>query len=224
MTQAPRYRKHAPTLAVLAYATIVLGADALAASGKTWPFAWGIFRWHMDNGADLSKLIAWFIIPFAFCAPWMDWQYLGVKRWRRGDVYILAGLVAAGMVAVLAIPLFPGLRTAFHGIKDASASVKWQFVSHHAIWTLSWLTGWEFLHRYVLLRHLGRSWPRFGWLLIPVFEGAYHLTWNSWAMPAGMVLFSLVVTFWARSRRNTLLPFLAHLAIELELIGFRIIT
>ena len=35
-----------------------------------------------------------------------------------------------------------------------------------------------------------------------------------------MVAFSVILTAWALRRRNTLLPFLAHLAIEVELVLF----
>jgi len=35
-----------------------------------------------------------------------------------------------------------------------------------------------------------------------------------------MVALSLVLTLWARKRQNVLLPFLVHLAIELELLVF----
>ena len=199
MPKGPAFR----AALAMAYVAAVLVMDALWFNGRI-----------MFHGADLFKLTAWFIIPFAVCIPRMDWAYFGFKRWRRIDYYLLGGLVAAGLVAVLAIPLFPGLRGALPSVGFL----------HNMVWTFSWLLGWEFLHRYLLLRRLGECWPRFGWLLIPVFEGAYHLTWwPALAMPAAMVAFSLVVTPWALRRQNTLLPFLAHLAVELELSAFLVL-
>jgi hypothetical protein len=40
----------------------------------------------------------------------------------------------------------------------------------------------------------------------------------------GMVLYSVVLTLWAIRRKNALLPFLAHLTIEIELIVFQILV
>ena len=201
----------------IVYAAIVLGLDALAFYGKVGPVNWGRLHWQLANGADLFKFSAWFVIPFAISLRGMDWGYFGVKRWRRVDIWFLAGLVAIELGVVLALPLFPGVRSAFPPLGRLSLSAKWAFVARETIWNLSWILGWEFLHRYFLLRAVCRRWPRFGWLIIPVFEGAYHLTWPTLWMPLAMVGFSLVATPWALKRRNALLPFLAHLAVELEL-------
>jgi hypothetical protein len=43
-------------------------------------------------------------------------------------------------------------------------------------------------------------------------------------MPAAMVIFSLIATYWSLKRRNGLLPFLAHLIIELQLTVFLILA
>jgi len=202
------------------YVAAVLVIDAFGLTYRLFPY-----RWFHFLGMDLFKLITWFVIPFVFCIPWMDWAYFGFKRWRRLDYFLLGGLVIAGLIAVIAIPLIPGLREMISTSSASSFSDKVLKFIHNMMWTFSWLLGWEFLHRYLLLRRLGARWPRFGWLLIPVFEGAYHLMWwPAWAMPAAMVAFSLVVTPWALRRRNTLLPFLAHLAVELEFSAFLVLA
>ena len=56
-----------------------------------------------------------------------------------------------------------------------------------------------------------------------IIEGLYHL---QKALPemGGMVVFSLIVTPWSMRRRNLLLPFLAHLLIELENLAFMFLT
>ena len=208
---------------VLTYAAGALAIDTLAVQGGAWPIDWTFFRWPTTHGADLFKFAAWFVIPFAFCLPRMDWGYLGIKRWRRVDLYILAGLAGAGVLAMAAVHLFPSLRNTYPSMAHYSAAAKWAYARHNIVWVLSWLVGWEFLHRYFLLAHLGQRCPRFGWLLIPLFEGAYHLQ-KPVLEAGGMVLISLVVTSWARTRRNALLPFLAHLVIELELLLFRVVV
>ena len=120
--------------------------------------------------------------------------------------------------AMLLIPMVPSLKATYGGFAAPGQAVG------HLTWTLSWLIGWEFLHRYVLLTHLDARWPNWGWLVIPFVEGAYHFVQQKpWPETLGMVALSLVVTSWARRRRNVLLPFLAHLAIELELIVFLLV-
>lgn len=164
-------------------------------------------------GADLFKFTTWFLIPFLVCVGRMDWQWFGIRRWRRIDYFLFAVVIVIEMLAVLCVRFLPTLRQA---LPDLHGESVWRF----AIWNASWLVGWEFMHRYVLLRRLSTSFPRFGWLLIPIYEGAYHLTWPSLAMPAGMVAFSIIATYWSLTRKNSLLPFLAHSIIEGQLTLF----
>ncbi|MCL4694164.1 MAG: CPBP family intramembrane metalloprotease, partial [Candidatus Hydrogenedentes bacterium] len=100
---------------------------------------------------------------------------------------------------------------------------KWEIIARGMLWTFSWLIGWEFLHRYFLLRPFAARWPRFGWLIVPFSEGVYHLQ-KAPIEAAGMVVFSLVLTAWALRRRNALLPFLAHLLVEIELVLFLVLA
>ena len=192
------------TLLALFYAGFVLFADI---------YLQRYFPRPMFFGADLFKFTAWFLIPFLVCIWRMDWQWFGIRRWRRNDYYLLAVVIVLEMLAVLCVHFLPTLRSALPDLHGES-------VLRFAIWNMSWLVGWEFMHRYVLLRRLSASFPRFGWLLIPIYEGAYHLTWPSPAMPAGMVAFSLIATYWSLKRRNGLLPFLAHAIIEGQLTLF----
>jgi len=207
---------------VIVYVAAVLAIDTLAVHGKTWPVDWRFFQWRAYS-ADLFKFIAWFVVPFLVCLPRMDWGYLGVKRWRRFDLYVLAGLAAAGALAVAVIPLFPSLRATYPSMAGYAAAAKWSYAGHNLLWILSWLLGWEFLHRYFLLTPLVKHAPRYGWLLIPVSEGLYHLQ-KPPLEAAGMVLASLAITYWALKRRNALLPFLAHFMIEIELVAFRLVV
>lgn len=209
------------TALVLVYVIAVLTIDTLALGGKRFGVDWSLFRWHLDSGFDLFKFVAWFVVPFACSLPSMDWGYFGLKRWQRIDVLLLLALTILGMLAVLAIPLFPFLRNYYQGLGHRSVQFKWWYTKYQLFWIGSWLVGWEFLHRCFLLKNLQARWPRRGWLLVPVFEGLYHLSKPTWLLEApGMVVLSLIVTFWAMKRKNVLLPFLAHLIIELELLLF----
>ncbi len=211
-------------MAAIAYAAAVLAVDTLAAQMVRWPFDWhGLFAWRMDSGFDLFKCVFWGAIPLAFCLRCMDWGWLGVARWRKTDLWLLAALAAAGSAAMLVIPLFPALRDIYPGLSGAPASARQEFAITYAIWTLSWLPAWEFLHRYFLLTRVDRAWPRLGWLIVPLSETLYHLQ-KPWPEAAGMLALSLVLTWWARKRRNLLLPLVVHAIIEAQLVLFILMT
>jgi hypothetical protein len=224
---------------VLIYAVVVLSADFLASAGYSWPFQWSVLLVHphtlctafkawgvpeslyswlradLLRQFDFFKFTFWLMIPLLFSIRWMDWGWFGVRRWKRMDRWLLAGFLAAGIAGVLLIPWFPSLRNEFPSLGQLPGTQKAAIFLGMMVWNLAWLPGWEFLHRYVLVRKLDTRWPRYGWMLIPVFETLYHL--NRPAMAAGMALFSIVATLWTRKRRNAMLPFIVHFAIEIAL-------
>ena len=201
----PRERDFLTPL-ILLYAAVVLIVD--------W-----FYHGPHPYGFDVYKFCAWFLIPFLVCLPGMDWGWYGIRRWRRMDYSIFAAALVLEMLAVLAVHFLPSLRQQLPTAPDTENVSR--FILLYTVYNFSWLLGWEFLHRYVILRRVSVRWPKWGWLLVPVFEGVYHLNW--WpviAMPAAMVLFSLVATWWSLKRQNGLLPLLAHLIIELQLTVF----
>ncbi|MCP4641636.1 MAG: CPBP family intramembrane metalloprotease [bacterium] len=217
MNTAQSQKKSAPWIFfAVGYVFAVLAVDTLATQGVvTGPIDWRICLWRGASGFDWFKFTFWFAVPFILCIPRMDWGAFGTSRWRKRDLSLLAALSVVGMLAVLTVRVFPSLDRAFPGLGDVPWSVKGHHAQWFLAWTFSWIVGWEFLHRYFLLRRLSARW-RWGWLIVPVSEGLYHLQ-QPIEMAAGMVLFSLVLTPWALRRKNILLPLLAHLIIELEL-------
>jgi hypothetical protein len=211
------------TVVIFGYVAAVLAVDTLAATGSSFLIDWRVFRRQLSNGFDVFKFVAWFVIPFVCCLPWMDWSFFGTRRWKRKDILILLGLAVMGAGAVLATRVFPSLARVYRGYGQHPWHTKWVYLRWSLLWTFSWLVGWEFLHRYFLLTHVQKRWPRFGWLLVPLFEGVYHIQ-KPLIEAGGMVVFSLFVTRWAALRRNALLPFLAHFIIELELVAFLLVT
>ncbi len=222
--------------AIVAYVALVLTVDALASLGAAWPFDWGWFQWRLDapfralglavpawtrrtpaDGADLFKLLFWFVIPFCLCLPRMEWSWFSPRQWRRLDWLLLAAMTALGGAAVLSIRCIPALRETYSGMSDLPWALRRGYGMSHLVWVAAWLPGWEFLHRYVLLRAIMLRLPKWGWLLVPLSEGLYHLQ-KPWIEALGMVLFSLALTWWSMKRRSLLLPFVAHLYIELLLI------
>jgi hypothetical protein len=193
-----------------AYVALVLSLDTF-----------GLARARFANGFDLFKFVAWFVVPFLICLPRMDWGALGIRGLRRVDWIIFGIALGLGALSILVVPLVPTLKSAFPHVP---AQYKWAYFSRMAIYNVSWVTGWEFMHRYFLLRTASKVSSRFGWLVVPLSETVYHLAWwPAWQMPAGMLIFSLIATRWSLSRKNVLLPFLVHFGIETELALFQII-
>lgn len=229
-------RKTMVFFAVIAYVLLVLGVDALAAQRVAWPFDWSVFQWRPDTLwrffdapapswtqlpllrlFDVFKFLFWFALPFCLCLSRMDWSWFSPKHWKRVDLYLLVLLVLLGGIAVVSVAFIPALRAAYPGLSHLPWSQRLLGGGAMLMWVASWLLGWEFLHRYVLLRAALWRFPRFGWLAIPLFETVYHLQ-KPGLEALGMALFSLALTWWSMKRRNLLLPFLAHVYIELALI------
>ena len=178
-------------IAVTAYVAVVLLIDALASQYVRTPVDFTKLIWRTSWGFDTFKFLVWFVIPFALSLRWMDWGALGFKRWKRVDVAILAGMVALGVAAVLFIQFIPALRDYYPRMANTPAVVKQRYFMQNLAWWASWLIGWEFMHRYFLLRAVDRSWPRWGWLIVPLFEALYHLQKHPLEM-VGMFALGLV--------------------------------
>ncbi|MBI5094451.1 MAG: hypothetical protein HZB26_18695 [Candidatus Hydrogenedentes bacterium] len=227
----PHARLKTKAVLVLTYAAVILLVDTLAAfaasgrpiRGVPIPHFFVVFRWQFPNGFDLFKFLFWFLIPFLWSLPSLDWRYFGLGRWKRVDRILFPVFLAVGLLSLTLIPHIPSLRSTYHGMGYLSATQKWQYAQIQLLWTLSWLLGWEFLHRYALLRSVAAAWPRFGWLLVPLAEGLYHLQ-KPPLEALGMVVFSVLACRWTMSRKNILLPFGVHLAIELGLVAYLLVA
>jgi len=199
-------KTHPGVFLVIAYVAAVLIYDWLT-----------MHQYLRPSGFDWYKFSAFLVVPFLLSLPKMDWGYFGVTRWRRVDLYCLAALGAVGVVSVLLIRYFPSLRDMYHPVESG----KWAYSKYMLIHLSAWLIGWEFMHRYFLLRHVSKAWPKYGWLLVPLSETLYHLQ-----KPAleclGVALFMPILTYWTLARRNVLLAFLVHATIEIALLIYRI--
>ncbi len=208
-------------LLVFSYVALVLGVDALAYLEVQWLIDWRLFRWVWGD-VEVFKLVFWLFIPLAFCWKNLDRGWFGLARWQAADFILLLALSALGVLVLMLVPLFPELREGYTGVGGLSPEIKREFVIGLAIWNLSWLPAWEFLLRYVLLRTATAQWPRLGWWLVPVAEGLYHLQKTMPEMLAA-IAFSAVLSYWAFVRRNGLLPLVAHLIIEIELVALMLL-
>ncbi len=222
---------------VMGYVVLVLGIDALASLHCSWPFDWSVFHWRVDTpwhmlslvppdwtrlrgirSFDLYKFLLWFVVPFCCSLRHMEWSWFSIRTWKRRDWMLLLLMILVGGVAVLSIQVFPSLKQQYPGLGHLPLQERFLRGLAALSWTASWLMGWEFLHRYVLLRAAARKFPRFGWFIVPVSEVVYHLQ-KPPLEAVGMAVFSVLLTWWSLKRRNLLLPFIAHLFVEVFLIA-----
>lgn len=242
---APRLPHWAAPVGVAAYVALVLAVDTLAVSRVRTPIDWSMFQWFYGDavmalsratGRDLDalkvvwlarfdffKFFFWFLLPFLCCLPRMDWGWWSPRRWKRVDLNLFGVLALCGVAAVLIIPWIPALRATYASLAGIPFEQKWIAFRGQTVWVVSWLVGWEFLHRYVLLRAALRLHPRFGWVIVPLSETLYHLQ-KPVLEALGMAVFSTILTLWAMRRQNILLPLLAHLFIEIALILFLLLV
>ena len=223
---APSSRRKHHLIAVLAYVAAVLVVDSLIARDVSVPFDWSKLRWR-EGAADMFKFTAWFAVPLLFAAARIDIDYFTFRRWRRVDWILLFAVVAGGALVMLLLPLLPGVSDYYAGWGTLAWARRIELAENQLIWTLSWLLGWEFMHRYWLPKTFLDAFPSRGWrvalLVIPLYEALYHVIQQKPALEClGMGALSLVLTWWTLRRRNSLLPFLGHLAIEVELLVYQL--
>lgn len=236
---------------VILYMVLVLGIDTLATQHVKFIIDWDLFNWwSADIAAKLSPWVAaiglpdasiawlrtplaqrvevfdmifWLIVPFIACLRGMDWKAFGFGRLGKWDYALLLLIGIGGMAVMFIIPHIPELQSTYPTRAHLSSEQKWDYVISKTVWNLSWLLGWEFLHRYLLLRSAIAKSFRHGWLLVPLSEGLYHLQ-KPLLECFGMVFFSIVLTRWAMARGSVLAPALAHFLIEVDLMVFRLLV
>ncbi len=175
---------------------------------------------YLFSGFSFFKFIFWLLIPLAFSLRRFDAAWWGWRRIKRPERWLLLAAPFVALAAMFLIPYLPGVSDYY---QQARGQIPWQgkvaaFIQQN-VYIVSWLIGWEFLHRYVLLRAAGRRWPRVGWLLVPLAETLYHLQ-KPWVETGAMCVYSLCMTQYARRRRNALWPLLVHWIIENALFVF----
>ena len=221
------------SLAVIGYVAAVLFIDAMASAGDDSVIYWSRFQWTLGglaNGLslgppwdwrvlsifDLYKALFWLVLPLAWSLPRLERSWFSWRRLEKTDRIMLAVFCGMGLAGVMATRFIPSLaavypRGQFEGFRD-----RLLWAGMMGCWWLSWLPGWELLHRYVLLRAASRLFPKWGWVLIPVSETAYHLV-KPWPETLGMAVFSVLATRYVLARRNLIAPLTAHFAIEAAL-------
>jgi hypothetical protein len=231
---------------VVGYVAVVLLVDTLAFTrGATWPVFWAMFQWDAIDAhwfftkvlhfpewltgwmvswdlfqrVDFFKLVFWLVIPVCFSLWRLDWAFWGWRRVKKVERYLLLAAPVVAVCVMFAIPYLPGVRDLYQQIPPTSFTRKIETAISYNLYVFSWLLGWEFLHRYVLLRSACVLFPKHGWMLVVVSETAYHLVKPPLEC-AAMAVFSVCMTQYAMRRKNGTFPLLVHFIIENALLVF----
>lgn len=181
----------------------------------TWSYDW--LHARVLRQFDVFKFVFWLLVPLLISWRRLDWKALTTARWRSLDWKLFYAAAGIGLLVVCAVPFIPGVRETYVGdFSRIPLEARLLATASQLLWVASWMIGWEFMHRYFLVQAVVPRWSRFGWLLVPFFEWAYHLQ-KHWIEALGMLLFSLALTWYTVRRRNMALPFLVHLVIEIAL-------
>ena len=204
------------------YAIVALTVDSLSTVQSDWLLDWSKFYWRLGSGFEMSTAILWLAVPAILMCRDFDIGVFTFARWRKIDACLLIALILLGICGVCLIKFIPVLNTYYQSKSNLSVAMKWSYAAGNLIWLSSWLIGWEFLHRVFLMHYLQVVLGRIGPCCIPVFEFLFHLQ-KSLPEALGMLLLSIVLTYWSYKRKNVLLPFFAHLSIEVTLLVYLII-
>lgn len=174
-----------------------------------------------STGVDFFKLLFWLVVPLIFSIKHFDKNFYSFKNIKRADILYLSLVIVVGICSMLLIPYIDVLRDYYVMESSLSSSENFSYISYQICWIFSWLIGWEFIHRYFLIKSIKESKIYLALWILPIIEGLYHLN-KPWPEILAVLLFSWVLTRWTLKRSNALLPLLAHFIIEIELIIFQL--
>jgi hypothetical protein len=217
-----RNTKKAYAILMVVYTIAALTVDSLSTNHTHWLINWSTLYWRLKSGFEMSTAILWLGIPAILMWRDLDLRVFTFARWKKNDAFLLIALILLGACGVCLIKYIPVLNQYYQSKSHLSAAMKWSYAVSNLIWLSSWLIGWEFLHRVFLMRYLQVLLGKIGPCFIPAFEFLFHLQ-KSIPEALGMLLLSIVLTYWSYKRKNVLLPFLAHLSIELTLLAYLIV-
>lgn len=211
----------------MGWVMLVLGHEAWATLDPSKRILWLAFPQEEGGYLELLPWLTWGLLPAAFAAWrsggfWLDRDWFGVQRWTSGDAVFLGAAAVIASASIFALKHVPALSEHYRTLAsfgEATPAVSRQYFLESMFWVLSWLPLWEFMMRGLLLPFCDKAWPKYGWLVVPLLETAFHGV-KPWPEALGMLVFSLVATQWVRQRRNLLLPFLAHLGFEVVTFGY----
>ncbi len=207
---------------MVAYAIAALTVDSLSTMHSRWMVDWSRLYWSFRSGFEASTFILWLVIPCLLMGRDLDFRYFTFSRWKRSDYRLLVIFMALGALGICLIRFIPELNAYYPSDRFSSGRARWDYALHQTTWILSWLIGWEFLHRVFLLRYVQVLAGIAGLAAIPAIEFLFHLQ-KTLPEAFGALLLSVALTWWSYKRKNVLLPLITHFSIEISLIIYCIL-
>ncbi|HOV34068.1 MAG TPA: hypothetical protein PLX23_11985 [Candidatus Hydrogenedens sp.] len=222
-------------ISIIIYTISVLIIDLLATFNIHFIFNWGIFNIDLSYilnkipafrnslfsflfiDFDLRKFFLWLIIPIIIFNKAVDFYWFSFKSWKKNDYFILLGVSILCVASLVFVILSPTLSSYYLGFKTLPFNQKVIIFFQQIFWIISWLLGWEFLNRHLLLRACLRLNKKYAWIFVPIVETVYHIH-KAFLEMIGMSMFSIFACLWTIRKENNLLAFLCHLLIELGLV------
>jgi len=226
---------------IIIYSTSVLYIDLLITFNTHFLFSWGILNFTLSDvlykfpllkhyafitvfdNFDLYKFIFWLILPFVLFNKFIDFQWFSLKYWQKQDYLIFLFFCLLCLFSLVFVILSPTLRMFYPGTGTIPISQKIQFFLQQFFWIISWLPGWEFLNRHLLLRACRQLSKGSGWFFVTIVETLYHI-FKPMLEIFGMFIFSIVACLWSQKRENNLMAFFCHFIIEIGLIFILLTT
>lgn len=220
---------------IIIYTVLILSIDLLITFNTHFFFSWGIFNITLSDilakvpvikgsifilffeNFDLYKFFFWLIVPFIIFNKFIDFKWLSIKYWQRQDYIIFLLFCFLCLSSLVFVILSPTLRMYYPGMGLLPTKQKIIFFLQQFFWIISWLPGWEFLNRHLLLRACRQISKGYGWLGVTLVETLYHI-YKAMLEILGMFVFSVIACIWSQRRENNLMAFFCHLIIEIGLI------
>lgn len=205
----------------LSYVALVFGVDVARSRGCLPAVVREtLVQLHLvtsPSGFDWYKFVTWFLIPVLATFPVE--RRVGVHlRITKYEAVALGVVVALSCAAMGIVVTSAELSAQYLGSAMGNWGQRLSIAERQLIWTLSWLPGYEFLVRRILLSR-AEPWRSGAVVLVALVEFVYHLQ-KPMLEAVAVLFFSAALSVWARKRRGSLWPPLAHLCVELVLIGF----
>lgn len=166
---------------------------------------------------DTLKFLTWLILPLCLFHKKVDSKWFTIKNLSKLDLWLTIAFSIVCILSLGGIIILPSLSSYYPGMGHLPLGIRLTFFIQQIFWLISWLPGWEFLNRHLLLRASEDLCKDKGWIIVPIVETLYHL---SKPLPEifGMLIFSILATLYTQRRKNNIPPFLCHLIIELGLV------
>lgn len=166
---------------------------------------------------DAFRFTLWLVLPAAIarwaCGATRESLGLVAGRPKRGQILAFGAFLLLATVLLLWAMRQPSLQSYYGSTAQAMKRMGWSWFLPHLGYTLSWMLGWEFMLRGLVLNHGAPGHPRraVAWVLLLDLAAHVHKS----PLECGGILLLAPIQIWLVRRTGSLLwPILLHLWVE----------